>query len=74
MLVIALLLPPACHLCPLGADQLDGAFCDVCMLCCRASVPFALLNASVAVSQAVAAPLAAALLQLDGMAGLSGWQ
>lgn len=41
---------------------------------CRASVPFALLNASVAASQVVAAPLAAALLRLDGVAGLAGWQ
>lgn len=40
----------------------------------RASVPFALLNASVAVSQVVAAPVAAALLRLDGVAGLAGWQ
>lgn len=50
---------------------------DVCgyvLAVCRASVPFALLNASVAASQVVAAPLAAALLRLDGVAGLAGWQ
>lgn len=44
------------------------------LYCCRTSVPYALLNASVAVSQMITAPVAAGLLQLDGVAGLAGWQ
>jgi hypothetical protein len=32
------------------------------------------VNTSVAVSQVLAAPIAAALLQLDGVGGLAGWQ
>lgn len=32
------------------------------------------MNASVAVSQVVAAPVAAALLRLDGVGGLAGWK
>lgn len=39
----------------------------------RASLPFALMGTSVAISQVVAAPLAAGLLRLDGVAGLAGW-
>lgn len=40
----------------------------------RTSTPYAIINASVAISQVLAAPVAAALLRLDGTAGLSGWQ
>jgi hypothetical protein len=32
------------------------------------------MNASVAVSQVLAAPIAAALLRMDGAGGLAGWQ
>jgi hypothetical protein len=48
--------------------------CTAVLYRCRTSVPYALLNASVAVSQMITAPVAAALLRLDGVAGLAGWQ
>ncbi|KAI8472493.1 MAG: major facilitator superfamily domain-containing protein [Monoraphidium minutum] len=40
----------------------------------RIAYPFALLGTAVAVSQVLAAPLSAALLSLDGLWGLRGWQ
>jgi hypothetical protein len=38
------------------------------------TVPYSVIEASIAVSQILAAPAAAALLQLSGLAGLQGWQ
>uniref|UniRef100_A0A383WNY5 Major facilitator superfamily (MFS) profile domain-containing protein n=1 Tax=Tetradesmus obliquus TaxID=3088 RepID=A0A383WNY5_TETOB len=38
------------------------------------TVPYSVIEASIAVSQILAAPAAAALLQLAGLAGLAGWQ
>eukprot|EP00775_Hariotina_reticulata_P014249 gene14249-14397_t len=40
----------------------------------RVSVPYSMLAVAVAISQVLAAPLAAALLKLDGVGGLAGWQ
>jgi len=38
------------------------------------TVPYSIIEASIAVSQILAAPAAAALLQLSGVMGLAGWQ
>lgn len=38
------------------------------------TLPFSIMEACIALSQIIAAPLAAALLQLDGVGGLEGWQ
>ncbi len=38
------------------------------------TVPYSIIEACIAVSQILAAPLAAALLQAEGVLGLSGWQ
>ena len=38
------------------------------------TLPYSVIEASVALSQILAAPVAAALLQLGGLAGLAGWQ
>ncbi|WIA30736.1 hypothetical protein OEZ86_000803 [Tetradesmus obliquus] len=40
----------------------------------RIAFPYSLMATSVAVSQTIAAPIAAALLKMDGLLGLSGWQ
>eukprot|EP01025_Chloroclados_australasicus_P033449 TRINITY_DN3411_c1_g1_i2.p1 TRINITY_DN3411_c1_g1~~TRINITY_DN3411_c1_g1_i2.p1 ORF type:complete len:514 (+),score=68.45 TRINITY_DN3411_c1_g1_i2:819-2360(+) len=40
----------------------------------RLSLPFAIVEAGIAFSQVIGAPLASALLALDGVGGLQGWQ
>ena len=40
----------------------------------KTTLPFAIVEAGISVSHTVAGPLAAALLSLDGLQGLSGWQ